>query len=154
MVFLPVLSAFVGAIIGAVATGLVRAWQDRKARNHERKGLRMLIIAEVYLNDFVLRFSERPTDFLRASTDIWDQNNVRFTQLLTSEEIWHATYYYVGLKMLQINGAPEDRELTEAGRKNVKNARVSGDAVRREVQNYIKDPNFLKPLDQQEQPLS
>ena len=47
VIILPLVGAIVGGFAGAVATGLVRAWQDRKARDREREGLLLLIDAEV-----------------------------------------------------------------------------------------------------------
>ena len=48
--FLPVLSAFVGAIIGALANGRYRDRQDRRAEDREAKGLLMLTDIEIHDN--------------------------------------------------------------------------------------------------------
>jgi len=146
------LSGAVGGVIVLLLSIGYNAWQARKRLDQERKGLRRLIVAEVYLNDLVLKVVERPPDISRASTDAWDQNNARFAQLLTPEEFRHVTYYYVGLKWMLLFYASDDSEFSEAAKNNVKNARESGDTVRCKVQNYLNDPNFLKPLDQQDHP--
>ncbi len=48
--FLPVLSAFVGAIIGALANGRYRDRQDRRAEDREAKGLLMLTDIDIHDN--------------------------------------------------------------------------------------------------------
>ncbi len=48
IVLLPLVGAGVGALIGAVATGVVTAWREMKARDREREGLLRVIDAKLY----------------------------------------------------------------------------------------------------------
>ena len=59
IVLLPVVAAIAGAFFGAVATGLVRAVQDRQARNRERKGLLDLVHSELKFNFSIMAATAR-----------------------------------------------------------------------------------------------
>ncbi len=55
LIFLPILSAFVGAIIGAWANSWYRNREAKKAEDREREGLLRIIDAEVYENNRLLK---------------------------------------------------------------------------------------------------
>lgn len=57
--YLPLLSAAIGAFIGAAATGIFRYVEDKLARRQERKSLLLLIDAEVYEHMRILREAQR-----------------------------------------------------------------------------------------------
>jgi hypothetical protein len=84
IVFLPL----VGVIVGTLATGVVRAYQDWMGRRRERKGLLRIIDAEVYENNEVLYrmitdpdLSEQYPSRAAQSEDAWDQSRARLAQL-------------------------------------------------------------------------
>lgn len=103
IVFLPLVAAFIGAVIGAFANGLYRDWQDRKARDRERKGLLTLVDAEIDDNRLTLQNAHRLTTSyppmvppLNQTLRIegWTDGKVRLAQLLPTSHIQAIVRYY------------------------------------------------------------
>ncbi len=101
IVFLPLVGAVLGAIVGALANGWYRDREAKKAEDREREGLLRLIDLEVQYNKLQLHIGikgeARLFDLLsinKPSTDIWDRSAVRLTQLLTPIEASALAVYY------------------------------------------------------------
>jgi hypothetical protein len=101
IVFLPLVAAFVGAIIGAWANSWYRDREAKKAEDRERMGLLLLIDLEVHDNNQRLhdciKDEARLFDLLsinKPRTDIWDGSAARLTQLLTPLEVRALALYY------------------------------------------------------------
>jgi len=91
LVFLPLVAAIVGAIIGAYANGWYRDRQDKKAREREREGLLRIIDAELYENIRLLRGIAKNADLAKypsqshMSTDAWNQSRARLGEFLSED---------------------------------------------------------------------
>jgi len=110
IVFLPLVGAILGGIVGAWAHSWYRDREAKKAEDRERMGLMSLIHAEVDVNDSFLDLAEDPKvppgygwpdDALASSleTSVWDQSQTRLAQLLPTGEVMAILNYYAALKM-------------------------------------------------------
>jgi hypothetical protein len=118
IVFLPLVGAIAGGFVGAVATGLVRSYQDRKARNQERKGLLDLIGSELTYNISLIGTVKGQGDSAAGvihnlRTDVWESVQVRLAQLLPKDELDMILYYYANIQMIKISPAAGGTPLTE-----------------------------------------
>jgi hypothetical protein len=80
IVFLPLIGAVVGGVVGAWANSWYRGREARKADDRERESLLRIIDAEVYENMRLLKdmrtdpgISEKYPSRAALSTDVWDQ---------------------------------------------------------------------------------
>ena len=165
IVFLPLVGAILGGIVGAWAHSWYRDREAKKAEDRERMGLMSLIHAEVDVNDSFLDLAEDPKvppgygwpdDALASSleTSVWDQSQTRLAQLLPTGEVMAILNYYAALKMTrddlmsgEFDGSP--------GRKRMKKPTISwvrsrGDTVGDIAAKYIDDPRFLRSIYRQQ----
>lgn len=118
IVFLPL----IGVIVGAVATGLVRAYQDWMGRRRERKGLLRIIDAEVYENNEVLKemitdpdlAEQYPSRRAALSANAWQQSRARLAQLLRPDHIKSLVAHYASIS--RIMATLGDRNVPTKGR--------------------------------------
>jgi hypothetical protein len=153
IVFLPLVAAFVGAIIGAYANSWYRDREAKKAEDRERKGLLSLISAEVDINNRLLdgkQLEDLEEDqsvkwsFNIASsleTSAWDQSQTRLAQLLYRGDLHHIVHYYTVLKVTrnQLQSeyddmSPKTKDMMEARFRYI---RSRGDHVRVMAQNRM-----------------
>jgi hypothetical protein len=80
IVFLPLIGAVVGGVVGAWANSWYRGREAQKADDRERESLLRIIDAEVYENMRLLKdmrtdpdISEKYPSRAALSTDVWDQ---------------------------------------------------------------------------------
>lgn len=152
IVFLPLVAAFVGAVIGAFANGLYRDWQDKKARERERRGLLILVDAEIKDNRMTLqhayqlasRYQQPIAARLHRTlrTEGWTDGKVSLAQLLPTSHIQAIVRYYDLVFELQtlaeafsedLATLPADTNLPhgyfEPLRKLISQARLAGERV-------------------------
>lgn len=113
IVFLPLVAAFVGAIVGAFANGLYRDWQDKKAKDRERDGLLLLIHAELHFNEVLLALlneSPRRTEglikdpyFKIIQTETWTSSRVPLAELLNWDHMAALVMYYQSVENVLAN---------------------------------------------------
>ncbi len=103
LIFLPILSTFVGAIIGAWANSWYRNREAKKAEDREREGLLRIIDAEVYENNRLLKdmiaephIADKYPSRTALNTAVWDDSRTKLSQLLATdqEHIVHLTRHY------------------------------------------------------------
>jgi hypothetical protein len=146
IIFLPLVTAFVGAIIGAWANSWYRGREAKKAEEEERKGLLLLVHAEIQYNNYLLdEFLERwPATTYDSSatlqTATWDDAKVKLVPLLTEEHTTALILYYWQIQ--SILDVVKDESLTE-DRKGTAvwayggSARKHGEAVTRNSARYV-----------------
>jgi hypothetical protein len=159
-IFLPIVAAFVGAIIGAWANSWYRNREVMKAEVQELKAILLLISAEVYVNDLTLRrgLREGPARSWVARglfTNVWDQSHVRLANLLTTHEV--AAFevaalaeYYAAVNFTRVLFEKLDQpELSEGDKKSIAIIRERGAIVRDIAQDHLSDPSLFKiPFDE------
>ena len=80
--------AFLGAVVSAVASYLLRRWEQRSSQRSELVGILQLLSVETAHNANLLEeFGENPgraTDAYRSTlrSDVWEETRVRLSQLL------------------------------------------------------------------------
>jgi hypothetical protein len=135
---LPLVAAsLVGAIIGAVANGLYRDWQDKKAQKRERNGLLMLIYYEVNFNDSGLKSATPyPTKIIADTlrTDAWDKAQAKLAQELPIDYVQQLAHYYGQIMLLKAWSSVEDTEFAADARQTVQIALESGKMIMRRAQ--------------------
>jgi hypothetical protein len=117
---LPVLSAVLGAVFGAAATGLVRFVGERRSDRRERRALMLLIDAEVYDHLRVLRgaqvakqgLAKHGADstqyvFPSIKTSDWDATKQRLAHLLPSGYMQSLVIYYMAVEGVSIDASSE-----------------------------------------------
>ena len=160
IVFLPLVAAFVGAIIGAWANSWYRNREAKKAEVREREGLLLLIDLEVHYNnehlDNCIRDEAKLFDLLsiiKLRTDFWDGSAARLTQLLAPLEVGALTVYYKEIArirdVIEWSGTPRHESIAAALSNYGKGAIEMGDAIRDLIHtNYFKGkpPQQLIPI--------
>lgn len=108
--YLPLISAVIGAFIGAAVAGLFRYAEDKLARRQERKSLLLLIDAEVHDHMDILKRAQKAMqeiervgygnvahDLWTMKTVDWEASKQRLAQLLPSKYMEHLIIYYMGV---------------------------------------------------------
>ena len=108
--YLPLISAVIGAFIGAAVAGLFRYAEDKLARRQERKSLLLLIDAEVHDHMDILKRAQRAMqeiervgygnvahDLWTMKTVDWEASKQRLAQLLPSKYMELLIIYYMGV---------------------------------------------------------
>jgi hypothetical protein len=157
IVFLPLVSAFVGAIIGAWANSWYRNREAKKARDEEREGLLILLGEEVHTNNrsletFLNVFHAEPWNDTRANvaatlrSEVWDESKVRLAQLVPGRFISMLATYYTRTGTLRLQWTRPTGALSEADKERARSIRGNGFTLIREAQDYISDPEFTAPM--------
>jgi hypothetical protein len=152
LIFLPLLSATIGALIGAFANGRYRDWQDKKARNSERRGLITLISVEVLLNDILFRTGMELSPLAqRFDASVWEQSKVRLAELLPTNELMTLVEYYGALKQARdiwsARTGNRREAASEADETAISHIRGHGKSVIEIGRGYVKDPQFAQYMD-------
>jgi hypothetical protein len=83
-----ILGAIIGGVVGAYANSRARVRETKETEDRERKGLLLLISAEVYDNDITFRTQTRPSNVATGlTTNVWDNSQVRLANLLTTRKL-------------------------------------------------------------------
>jgi hypothetical protein len=158
IVFLPVVSAFLGAIIGAWANSWYRNREAEKARDEEREGLLILLSIEVANNNRLFKgflqhrdddpnIDERATIAAALQSAAWDESKVRFAQLLISRTyLEDAARYYMRIQIVRLEWTEPRWPLSEDDEERARSIREDGMGIIRDAQDYISDPEFTAPL--------
>lgn len=154
IVFLPVVAAFVGAIIGAWANSWYRNKEVKKAQDQEREGLLVLISVEVATNIMIFNtFIEhldtwpdadnRTNVAKRVHTLVWEESSAKLAQLLPSWDIASIALYYRRIDYLRLRWTAPSRELSaEDDAEYIHSMREQGVKVIQIAQAYISNPDF------------
>jgi hypothetical protein len=157
IVFLPLVSAFLGAIIGAWANSWYRNREAKKARDEEREGLLLFLSIEVASNNRVFkRFLKervtRPDLDNRASlaatlqSAIWGESKVRLAQLLISGKyLATVALYYERIDILRPDWKVPPGDMSERDTERARNLRTEGINIIQATKKYIRDPAFTPP---------
>ena len=161
IVFLPVVSAFVGAIIGAYANSLARNQEAKKARKEELEGLLVLLSIEVASNNRVFgRFIKQreqpdapqfPDNRARVAADlqsaVWDESKVRLAQLrIPGTYLSTVALYYEHIEILRREWKVSAGRRFDSDIKNARETREDGISIIKEAQDNISDPGFAARL--------
>ncbi len=114
-----VLLPLVGVVVGAVANGLYRDWQDKRTRTRERVGLLRIVDAEIYENNRLLQIIKKDPDLTKypsmssLSTSAWDQSRTRLADLLSKdqEHLFSLVRHYA--LIVRIRAALDDPEVLD-----------------------------------------
>ncbi len=114
-----VLLPLVGVVVGAVANGLYRDWQDKRTRIRERVGLLRIVDAEIYENNRLLQIIKKDPDLTKypsmssLSTSAWDQSRTRLADLLSKdqEHLFSLVRHYA--LIVRIRAALDDPEVLD-----------------------------------------
>ena len=146
IVFLPVVSAFVGAIIGAWMNSLFRNRELKKARDEEREGLLILLSEEVHTNNRILETFLKelaPPDENRANvaatvhSEVWDESRVRLAQLIPAWFLSMLATYYTRIGNLRLEWTRQTGALSEDNKERARSIRGNGFTLIREAQDYL-----------------
>jgi hypothetical protein len=155
IVFLPLVSAFVGGIVGAWANSWYRNQEAKKARKEEREGLLILLSMEVHTNNRSLETFLKglaPPDENRANVAatvrsvVWDESKVRLAQLIPGRFLAMLAHYYTRIETLRLQWAGPTGGSSKHDTIRARSIRTNGFTVIREAQDYISDPRFSAPL--------
>ena len=162
IVFLPVVSAFVGAIIGAWANSWYRNREAKKARDEEREGLLILLSIEVATNSQTLQgFSERlaahpdiderasaAANFVAAnlSSAVWDESRAKLAPLLPRMFVATVSLHYRDIEDVRLHWTGPYGGFSERDTERIRSIREDGIAVIQATQRYISDPRFSAAL--------
>jgi hypothetical protein len=161
IVFLPLLTAFVGGIVGAWMNGLFRNKEAKKARKEELEGLLILLSIEVARNNRVFgRFIKQreqpdapqfPDNRARVADDlqsaVWDESKVRLAQLrIPGTYLSTVALYYEHIEILRREWKVSAGRRFDSDIKNARETREDGISIIKEAQDYISDPGFAARL--------
>jgi|SRR5215211_5700400 len=161
IVFLPLLTAFVGGIVGAWMNSLFRNKEAKKARKEELEGLLILLSIEVARNNRVFgRFIKQreqpdapqfPDNRARVAVDlqsaVWDESKVRLAQLrIPGTYLSTVTLYYEHIEILGREWKVSAGRRFDSDIKNARETREDGISIIKEAQDYISDPGFAARL--------
>ncbi len=155
-----VLGGIIGGFVGAYANGRVRAKEEQEKSGRERRGLLLLIDAEVYSHIIAL---EKKREELRSGQEAtasklnllatprsedWNRSKERLAQLLPTDHMKNLIIYYKALKDIVEITSPAETEqyrgrlLAELGTPLIAQA----EAIREQGKNYLKElPNYSEP---------
>ena len=146
LVFLPLLSAFVGAIIGAYANSWYRDREAKKARDRERSGLLWLLDSEIVWNRVTLNADKATYNDIttRLKQDVWQETRSELAKLLPPTLFRDIVRYYAHLNfhIHTYEGMdPTELEdvLEESSRATGSEITRLGDAIRTRSRVYIVD---------------
>jgi hypothetical protein len=154
IVFLPLVSAFVGAIIGAYANSWYRNREAEKARDEEREGLLILLSIEVAgYNRLFETFLERRVSMSdiddRAGvatvlqSTVWDESKVRLAQLqMPGTYLETVAHYYARIDAQRQFWTVPPGDLSEDDSELVREIREEGINVIQVTKDYVSDPEF------------
>jgi hypothetical protein len=163
IVFLPVVSAFVGAIIGAWANSLYRNRETKKARGEELLGLLILLYVEVTTNNLVLatflkeRVAQPKIDRRAHVADtlqsaVWDECRVRLAQLRTPRKfLGPVANYYMKIDSMRrdwkvpLGEKVPPGDLSEHDTKRASDIREHGIRIIRAGQDYLGIAESVRP---------
>jgi hypothetical protein len=161
IVFLPLLTAFVGGIVGAWMNSLFRNKEAKKARKEELEGLLILLSIEVARNNRVFgRFIKQreqpdapqfPDNRARVADDlqsaVWDESKVRLAQLrIPGTYLSTVALYYEHIEILRREWKVSAGRRFDSDIKNARETREDGISIIKEAQDYISDPGFAARL--------
>jgi len=157
IVFLPLLSAFVGGIVGAYANSLARNREAKKARKEELEGLLILLSIEVASNNRVfarfIKQREQPDapqfadNRARVAADlqsaVWDESKVRLAQLrIPGTYLSTVALYYERIEILRRVWKGSGGRRFDSDIKNAHERRDDGISIIKDAQRYISDSEF------------
>ena len=133
-------------------TILYGRWEGKKQKDQERKGLLLLLDAEIHDNNEKLDDSYggdvfRESGVLALRTESWDGSKVRLAQLLPAQHVYALTKYYEHLRWVQEETTPCIARLQEDGpflamRLAVQSVKTVGDAARVLNRGYIGENEY------------
>lgn len=155
-----VLGGVIGGFVGAYTNGRVRAKEEQEALDRERRGLLLLIDAEVYSHVISLENlqeklgSGQQTKVAKLNllatprSEDWDRSKERLAQLLPTGHMKDLIIYYKALKdIVAITSRAETEQyrgrlLAELGTPLIAQAK----AIREHGKNYLEElPNYSEP---------
>lgn len=141
-IFLPLVGAILGGIVGAWANSRYRDREEKKLRDQEIKGLTLLLFTEMGHNDATLETLKTFPDvadvpaLFSLQTDVWEQCRVRVAQMVTNEHTATLVRYYEMiqdiLRIMNDASMPNDDkthwvlQVAEQAQKNGKAAMMHG----------------------------
>ncbi len=144
IVFLPLVAAFVGAIIGACANSWYRNREAKKAEDRERKGLLLLIGGELLSNYHTFcTVTKRDVIASHLRTEVWDESRARFAQLLPSNHLEALVGYYGLIVTIRDDWAKQNVDISENDKVHIRNVWTLGKNVIRNAQQYVSIPESM-----------
>ncbi len=153
IVFLPLVTAFVGAIIGAWANSWYRNREVKTALKEEGKGLLIVISAEIQYNTRLLGLIHegKPSATIQnLRMDTWDETQVRFAQLFPADYTVQIANYYSVLAVHQISPIAHKtstEDLTKPDIKAIQFSLTQGMSIVERAKSYTEDPIFSTFVD-------
>lgn len=149
----PLAAAVLGGFVGAWANSWYRDRESKRAQDEERKGLLILLSAELKDNLRLLDLiwvGPLSVPIAQLRTEVWGDIQLRFAQLFPSDYVEEVAQLYSVVAIQAISPIARKRsheEMTETERRAVAMIMDNSVSIMRRAETYVNDQHFTNSVD-------